>query len=95
MDDKIVVLQMATIVKDCEILFSIAKDTFDLIQLSEIFEQSILNAADKRSTEEETVTTDLDGIGWLLMRGTMMKTQKNEQLWFVQEEARVPAGSFF
>ena len=47
MDDKIVVLQMATVVRDCEVIFSITKDTFDeLIQLSEMFEQSISNAAD-------------------------------------------------
>ena len=38
MDDKTVVLQMATVVKDCEILFSIIKDTFDeLIQSLEMF----------------------------------------------------------
>ena len=64
MDDKIVVLQMATIVRDCEILFSIAKYTFDeLTQLSKMFEQSISNTADNVSADEETVTTDLDGTG--------------------------------
>ena len=61
MDDKIVVLQMATVVRDCEILFLITFD--ELIQLSEMFQQPISNAVDSISADEETVTTDLDGTG--------------------------------
>ena len=58
------VLPMVTVVRDCEILFSITKDTFDeLIRLSEMFEQSISYAADNISAEEESVTTDLEGTG--------------------------------
>ena len=64
MDYKIVVLQIATVIMDCEILFSITKNTFDeLIQLSKMFEQSISYATDNISAEEETVTTNLDGTG--------------------------------
>ena len=78
-------------VRDCEILFSVTKDSFDeLIQLSEMFEQCMSNASDNISPEEETVPTDLYGTGVLLMKGTIMNTQKNEQLWFVQRETSVP-----
>lgn len=55
MDDKIVVLQMETVLRDSTVFFSITKDTFqELRQLSEMFEQSISDAA------EETITTDSD-----------------------------------
>ena len=90
---RIVVLQIriAMVVRDCEMLFSVTKDTFDeLIQLSEMFEQCISNALDNISLEEETVPTDLDGTGVLLMKGAIMNTQKYEQLWFVQRETSIP-----
>ena len=80
----IVVLRIAMVIRDCEILFSVTKDTFDeLIQLSEMFEQCISNASDNISPEEETVQTDLNGTSVLLMKRAIMNTQKNEQLWFV------------
>ena len=65
MSNKIVILHIATVVRDCEILFSITKDTCDeLIQLSEMFEKSVSNADDNISPEEEeTVTTDLSWTG--------------------------------
>ena len=40
---------MATVVRDCEILFSINFD--ELFQFSEIFQQSISNAADNISAD--------------------------------------------
>ena len=56
---RIVVLQIAVVVRDCEILFSVTKNTFDeLIQLSEMFEQCISNATDNISPEEETACTN-------------------------------------
>ena len=50
---RIVVLQIAKVVKDCEILFSVTKDTFDeLSHLLQLFEQCISNASD---TDKPTV----------------------------------------
>ena len=44
---RIVILQIAVVVRDCEILLSVTKDTFDeLSQLLQIFEQCISNASD-------------------------------------------------
>ena len=44
---RIVVLQIGLVVRDCEILLSVTKETFDeLSQLLQIFEQSISNASD-------------------------------------------------
>ena len=88
---RIVVPQIAMVVRDCEILFSVTKDTFDeLIQLSEMFEQCISNASDNITPEEETVPTDLNGTDVPLVKGAIMNTLKNEQLWFVQRETSVP-----
>ena len=64
---RIVVLQIAMVVKDSEILFSVTKDTFDeLSHLLQLFEQCISNASD---TDKPTVPTDLNATGPLLMKG--------------------------
>ena len=55
-----------------------------------MFEQCISNASDNINAEEETVPTELNGTGVPLMKGAIMNTQKNEQLWFVQRETSIP-----
>ena len=81
---RIVVLQIAVVVRDCEILLSETKDFCKCSSSAFQMLQILI------SPEEETVPTDLNGTGVLLMKWAIMNTQKNEQLWFVQRETSKP-----